>query len=63
MNLTTTSRGLVAALALTTGLLAFGGTATAYAATPATTATAVVLEDGPEPVELNELGLPDLLDD
>ncbi|MCX2180973.1 hypothetical protein KV205_10575 [Streptomyces sp. SKN60] len=60
MNLTTTSRGLVAALALTAGLLAFGGTATAYAAT---TATAVVLEDGPEPVELNELGLPDLLDD
>lgn len=65
MNLTTTSRGLVAAVALTAGLLALGGTATAHAASTATaTAVAAVShEDGPEPVELDELGLPDLLED
>lgn len=64
MNLTTTSRGLVAAVALTAGLLALGGTATAHAASTATATTvAVSHEDGPEPVELDELGLPDLLED
>ncbi|MFF8598796.1 hypothetical protein ACF065_07790 [Streptomyces sp. NPDC015232] len=66
MNLTTTSRGLLAALALAGGLLALTGTA-AHAApvmtAPALTAQAVALDDGPEPVELNELGLPDLLED
>ncbi|MEV5968553.1 hypothetical protein [Streptomyces sp. NPDC051921] len=62
MNLTTTSRALVAALALTGGLLGFASAA--QAATPgAAAANAVTLEDGPEPLELDEEGLVDLLED
>ncbi|MFD0370625.1 hypothetical protein [Streptomyces sp. NPDC059071] len=61
MNLTTTTRSLVAAVALAGGVLGFAA-ATAQAAPASATAVAHA-EDGPEPVELNELGLPDLLED
>ncbi|MEU0400055.1 hypothetical protein ABZ318_07365 [Streptomyces sp. NPDC006197] len=64
MNLTTT-RTLLAALAVTGALL--GSTGAAHAAgalsAPASAVTAVAPMDGPEPVELDELGLPDLLED
>ncbi|WP_225802375.1 hypothetical protein [Streptomyces sp. NK15101] len=60
MNLTTIPRTLVAALALSGAFLGFAGTA--QAATAGAVA-AVAPMDGPEPVELDELGLPDLLED
>ncbi|MFI8826980.1 hypothetical protein [Streptomyces sp. NPDC053431] len=62
MNLSTTSRALLAALALTGAVAGFASAA--QAATPAAaTASAVAHEEGPEPVELNEAGLPDLQED
>ncbi|MFJ7064664.1 hypothetical protein [Streptomyces sp. NPDC101115] len=60
MNLTTASRALVTAVALAGGVLGFAATAQAA---PATATAVAAHEDGPEPVELNELGLPDLLED
>ncbi|MGW4702733.1 hypothetical protein [Streptomyces sp. NPDC004285] len=61
MNLTTIPRTLVAALAVAGALLGFAGPAQAAATAGAVTAVAPM--DGPEPVELDELGLPDLLED
>ncbi|GGS97611.1 hypothetical protein GCM10010222_44130 [Streptomyces tanashiensis] len=60
MNLTTISRTLVAALALGGAFLGFAGPAQAASAGAV---SAVAPMDGPEPVELDELGLPDVLED
>ncbi|MFF8379957.1 hypothetical protein ACF07V_27940 [Streptomyces sp. NPDC015661] len=62
MNLTALPRTLVAALAVTGALLGFADAAQA-ATTTAGAVAAVAPMDGPEPVELDELGLPDLLED
>ncbi|MFI8961552.1 hypothetical protein ACIGO8_05500 [Streptomyces sp. NPDC053493] len=69
MNLSTTSRALVAALALTGAVLGFAATAVAAPAAPAGSAAVAVAvavaheHEGPEPVELNEQGQPDLQED
>ncbi|MFI1656997.1 hypothetical protein ACH4ZU_19130 [Streptomyces sp. NPDC020472] len=69
MNLTTTARTLFAALALTGAFLGSAGAAhaagavSAPASATAGAVTAVAPTDGPEPVELDELGLPNLLED
>ncbi|MER7952594.1 hypothetical protein ABTY59_34900 [Streptomyces sp. NPDC096079] len=62
MNLTALPRTLLAALAVTGAFLGFAGPAQATTATAGAVA-AVAPMDGPEPVELDELGLPDLLED
>ncbi|MFI2737971.1 hypothetical protein [Streptomyces sp. NPDC018711] len=62
MNPTALPRTLLAALAVTGALLGFAGTAQAASAT-AGAVSAVAPTDGPEPIELDELGLPDLLED
>ncbi|WP_369143027.1 hypothetical protein [Streptomyces sp. R44] len=62
MNLTSLPRTLLAALAVTGAFLGFAGPAQAAPATAGAVATIAPL-DGPEPVELDEQGLPDLLED
>ncbi|WP_426362803.1 hypothetical protein [Streptomyces sp. E-08] len=61
MNLSTIPRTLVAALAVAGAFLGLAGTAQAAATAGAVTTVAPV--DGPEPVELDEPGLSDLLED
>ncbi|SED82658.1 hypothetical protein [Streptomyces sp. TLI_105] len=69
MNLTTTARTLLAALAVTGAFLGSAGAAHAAGAASAPVSatagavTATAPMDGPEPVELDELGLPDLQED
>ncbi|MER5203195.1 hypothetical protein [Streptomyces sp. NPDC002825] len=62
MNLTTLPRTLLAGLAVTGAFLGFAGPAQAAPATAGATAV-VAPVDGPEPVEFDELGRPDLTED
>ncbi|MGW8761446.1 hypothetical protein ACWGN5_02970 [Streptomyces sp. NPDC055815] len=62
MNLTALPRTLLAGLAVAGAFLGFAGPAQAATATAGAVATVAPM-DGPEPVELDERGLPDLLED